>query len=421
MSTGEVNPSEPPPPSSAIASGMPEPTQPAAEARPSELPEPTVSDEEIDAYLMRPLSDPLVDAPLIGSPAAISPPPPRRRLPPPVHGPKRLYRDPNGRIGGVASGLAHYFNVDVAIVRLLFLVILITTLSLPAYIIAWIAIPKAPTWPPPGPPQGSRINRLDRKSVRVIALILVTVIVLSSVPGGAGALVLPIILIGAGAFLLNQASTTPLTSTASGYDAAPAANADSFSRTESSVQDTVGASTQAESYLPPAPAWAYETTVPAPPAPPAPIKRRRRGRWLAALLVIPATFILAAILSQLWTLSLVMSSGIGETGYAPQSVEDIDATYSLGIGELVVDLTDVDFEGQTVSTEVQLGIGEMQVLVPEGVSVDFDGTNGIGETNFFGRTADGLGIDASWNSDGDDGTLVLKTKQSIGQMDIKRG
>jgi len=79
--------------------------------------------------------------------------------------PKRVYRDPDHKmIGGVCSGLASYFNIDIAIVRIIFLVLLffsaIPHLIIPpfvnlhffggsfitiVYIILWIAIPEAKT------------------------------------------------------------------------------------------------------------------------------------------------------------------------------------------------------------------------------------------------------------------------------------
>lgn len=61
---------------------------------------------------------------------------------------KRLYRDPESRvIGGVCSGLAHYLKLDKALVRILFIVVSILTsgVALPAYLILWIAVPKART------------------------------------------------------------------------------------------------------------------------------------------------------------------------------------------------------------------------------------------------------------------------------------
>lgn len=61
---------------------------------------------------------------------------------------KRLYRDPESRvIGGVCSGLGHYLKMDKVLVRILFIVLLLVTsgVALPAYLILWIAVPKART------------------------------------------------------------------------------------------------------------------------------------------------------------------------------------------------------------------------------------------------------------------------------------
>lgn len=60
---------------------------------------------------------------------------------------KRLFRDEeNGMIGGVCAGLAEYFNVDVVIIRILFVVTFIAFgFGLPAYIIFWAVTPVAKT------------------------------------------------------------------------------------------------------------------------------------------------------------------------------------------------------------------------------------------------------------------------------------
>lgn len=59
---------------------------------------------------------------------------------------KKLYRDDiHKTIGGVCAGLAEYFSIDVAIVRLVFLLTLfLHGGGLPIYIVLWIALPKKP-------------------------------------------------------------------------------------------------------------------------------------------------------------------------------------------------------------------------------------------------------------------------------------
>jgi phage shock protein PspC (stress-responsive transcriptional regulator) len=58
---------------------------------------------------------------------------------------RRLYRDPDKRIiGGVCGGLGAYLNMDPVILRIIFVVLfLINGIGLIAYLILWIAVPKA--------------------------------------------------------------------------------------------------------------------------------------------------------------------------------------------------------------------------------------------------------------------------------------
>ena len=60
---------------------------------------------------------------------------------------KKLYRDPDDKkLGGVASGIAKYFGTDVAVMRILFLILFIFGgFGLVVYIILWIAVPEAVT------------------------------------------------------------------------------------------------------------------------------------------------------------------------------------------------------------------------------------------------------------------------------------
>jgi len=57
-------------------------------------------------------------------------------------GNRRLYRNENDKVlGGVCSGLANYFNIDVVIARIIFVVLLFSGVGFLTYIIMWIAVP----------------------------------------------------------------------------------------------------------------------------------------------------------------------------------------------------------------------------------------------------------------------------------------
>jgi len=62
--------------------------------------------------------------------------------------PKRLYRDIDDRVfGGVCSGIAAYFNIDVVLVRVIFGILPFISVGviIPVYIVLWIAVPPAVT------------------------------------------------------------------------------------------------------------------------------------------------------------------------------------------------------------------------------------------------------------------------------------
>jgi len=66
----------------------------------------------------------------------------------PVSGSKKFYRDTEHQLlGGVAAGLAAYFNMDITLVRviLIILVILTSAYIIPVYLLAWLIAPKAET------------------------------------------------------------------------------------------------------------------------------------------------------------------------------------------------------------------------------------------------------------------------------------
>lgn len=61
-------------------------------------------------------------------------------------GHKRLYRNENDKVlGGVCSGLANYFNIDVVVARIIFVILLFSGIGFLTYIIMWIAVPSSAT------------------------------------------------------------------------------------------------------------------------------------------------------------------------------------------------------------------------------------------------------------------------------------
>ena len=73
--------------------------------------------------------------------------------------------------------------------------------------------------------------------------------------------------------------------------------------------------------------------------------------------------------------------------YTPTSSAEVRDTYDMGAGELTLDLSQVDdvegLDGHELA--IDGGIGEIEVIVPDGMDVTVDATTGVGDVSVFGR------------------------------------
>ena len=104
----------------------------------------------------------------------------------------------------------------------------------------------------------------------------------------------------------------------------------------------------------------------------------------AAALAIPLAAVSAADIS--------FGEGVGDREYRPTAASAIpEDGYELGVGRLVVDLRDLDWtEDEVVDLDVDLGIGEAIVAVPEDVCVAGALDARAGQLDLAGQDADGV-------------------------------
>ncbi len=114
---------------------------------------------------------------------------------------------------------------------------------------------------------------------------------------------------------------------------------------------------------------------------------RRVAPWLLA-----GALVLAAPAGAVAAADIHFGGGIGERQYSPASVADLPSDgYEFGVGQLVVDLRELPWaDGQTVSLESDLGIGQMIVSVPSNVCVEALAKVKAGELVVRGETSDGV-------------------------------
>jgi hypothetical protein len=367
--------------------------------------------------------------------------------------------------------MAAYFEVDPVIVRLLWIVALLTGVGFFAYLVCWVAIPKAKVWPPDGYAQA--LPRDTRASAMLSGLMIVGLAALiGQGVDGLGGMLLPAALVGFGMYLLNERAGASAQVEAPTMDAAPAAPAaDGVSApwppaasaspehyTRSSAVSASGADPSSGLVTPAVlsllaiaagVAWVLAAA--------GLVQLTVVGMASAALVVVGL-----GLLASLWlgraqglpllgmglTALLVVASAAeplverarefradnfsqlkldhfrgvaGDRRFEPQSLAELQPVYGLGMGELTVDLSELDFTDATRDVEIQLGLGKATVIVPDDVNLQVSGQVALGKAVALDLVSEGANAavdlsDPALNA----GTLRVKFSVGLGEGMVRR-
>jgi phage shock protein PspC (stress-responsive transcriptional regulator) len=111
-------------------------------------------------------------------------------------------------------------------------------------------------------------------------------------------------------------------------------------------------------------------------------------RWL----VLPALS-LALAAGIVTAAGIDLDGGVGDREYRPGSALEVRDRYEIGLGELLVDLREADLPAGDVPIELDVGVGEVMVIVPRDVCVATSANIGVGKVSMFGRDNDGIDVD----------------------------
>jgi phage shock protein PspC (stress-responsive transcriptional regulator) len=142
---------------------------------------------------------------------------------------------------------------------------------------------------------------------------------------------------------------------------------------------------------------------------------RKPIRWL-----VPPALALALAAGAVAASGIDFDGGVGEREYRPATTADLRDRYELGVGELVVDLRDTELPAGDVPLELDLGLGEARVVVPDDVCVATSADVGIGNVSLFGRDNGGVDVDFEDRPDADPDVtrLVLDAEVGIGEVRV---
>jgi len=146
---------------------------------------------------------------------------------------------------------------------------------------------------------------------------------------------------------------------------------------------------------------------------------RRAHRLLiafTAFLAVIAVLCAAAIVTAFAWFNVSLSDGTGNRVYAPTTVAAVQPSYTLGIGDLRIDLSHVQLTTPT-HVKARLGIGELKVIVPAGASVVVDAHAKAGDLYVLNQHDDGR--NASIHT-GNGNTLYLDARVGAGRIDVVR-
>jgi phage shock protein PspC (stress-responsive transcriptional regulator) len=111
------------------------------------------------------------------------------------------------------------------------------------------------------------------------------------------------------------------------------------------------------------------------------------ARWLilpALALVVPLGLVAAA--------DIDFDGGIGEREYRPASVSELTDGYRIGLGTVNVDLRDLDLPDGRTDLDLDVGVGEAVVYVPEEACITSDVEIGAGAADVLDREHDGVDV-----------------------------
>jgi phage shock protein PspC (stress-responsive transcriptional regulator) len=134
--------------------------------------------------------------------------------------------------------------------------------------------------------------------------------------------------------------------------------------------------------------------------------------------------ILASVLVAVATIDVPLHGPIGDRTVHPTTMRALHDEYRQAIGNLEIDLRDLDLPSGRTKVATTVGIGHLTVIVPRDVIVDVKADVTAGQTRLFGREDDGWNVENTAYRPGLTGespALQLDTKMGFGQIEVRRG
>ena len=144
------------------------------------------------------------------------------------------------------------------------------------------------------------------------------------------------------------------------------------------------------------------------------MRRLFRGIGIAAATLVALLAIAVAVFVAVFDVH--PGRGIGDRQYVVTTPQELKDEYRLGIGSMELDLSKMRFPAGVTDLEARVDVGDLQVILPPGVTLRGYGEARAGRVDFLGN------VDEGWNSDVDlagTGARVLDLTAHVGAGSIR--
>jgi phage shock protein PspC (stress-responsive transcriptional regulator) len=160
--------------------------------------------------------------------------------------------------------------------------------------------------------------------------------------------------------------------------------------------------------------------------PAAPTARPSPWRWpkriaigLATAFGVVLAFVLVAAAIFAAVFHVHVGNGVGDRTYDVTALSDLRSEYKLGIGDLRVDMRDVQLPVGVTHLRMRVDVGRLVLVVPHDAALRVRSEADVGSVNLLGRSADGREIDRGVDESGKR-VLELDAHVGAGSLHVER-
>ncbi len=150
-------------------------------------------------------------------------------------------------------------------------------------------------------------------------------------------------------------------------------------------------------------------------------RQRVHGGLVSLGFILTFVLLVATSVDEVFDVDM-FGGGIGEQTERPAVATELQSGYTLSMGQLVVDLREVDFPPGTTEVQASVGIGQLQVFLPADVILVIDANVAAGEIAALGEKSEGVSAEMqrTFEATGAESTVELRATVGLGQIEVQR-